>query len=85
MSKLDEIFVGDIDMFSDRGCNNEVSFYLGERLSMSAAYYVKSKATGNVLGGYQCYIYANAVYNKLYGEWVGNGGSYDHSREVLPR
>ena len=85
MSKLDEIFVGDIDMFSDRGCNNEVSFYLGARLSMNAAYYVKSNATGNVLGGYQCYIYANAVYNKLYGEWVGNGGSYDHSREVLPR
>lgn len=81
--KLDAIFSGDIDIYSNSGCTSEVSMPLGHRMSMSTQYYVKSKTTGNNTSGWQCYIYANAVYNKLFNEWIGHGGAFSHSKTVI--
>ncbi len=83
-SMLNKIFNGDIDMYTNSGCTSEVGFALGKSLNNSTTYYVKSKTTGNVISGKQCYIYANAVYNKLFNEWVGgNASSFAHSKKVI--
>ena len=82
-TELDAVFAGDIDIYTDSNCSNEVKMPVGSRMSMSTQYYVKSKTTGNNASGWQCYIYANAVYNKLFKEWVGHGGSFAHSRNVV--
>lgn len=80
---LNKIFSGDIDIYSNSGCSTEVSMPIGSNMSNSTQYYVKSKTTGNVVSGWQCYIYANAVYNKLFNEWVGHGDSFSHSKKVI--
>ena len=80
---LNGVFSGDIDIYSNSSCTNEVSMPIGTNMSNSTQYYVKSKTTGNNVSGWQCYIYANAVYNKLFNEWVGHGNSMSHSEVVL--
>ncbi len=88
---LNEVFAGDVDAFSDSKCTNEIKMPIGGKFSTTAgdpiqkdvSYYIKSKTTGTVISGKQCYIYANAVYNKLYHEWVGNGASLSHSYKVF--
>ncbi len=70
---LDKVFAGDIDIFSDSACKNEQSMPVGFVMSTSTTYYVKSKITGTLCSGKQCYIYANAVYNKLFRDWPGHG------------
>ena len=80
---LNSVFNGDIDIYSNSGCSNETSMVLGSSMSTSTKYYVKSKTTGNVINGKQCYIYANAVYNKLFNEWVGHGTSFSQSQVVI--
>ena len=77
------IFKGDIDIHSDSSCKNEVSMPVGYRMNVNKYYYVKSKKSGNNCTGMQCYIYANAVYNKLFGEWVRHGDILSHSEVVL--
>ena len=77
------IFKGDIDIHSDSSCKNEVSMPVGYRMNVNNYYYVKSKKSGNNCIGMQCYIYANAVYNKLFGEWVRHGDILSHSEVVL--
>lgn len=80
---LDNIFLGDIDIYSNSSCTSEVYMPIGKAMSMDTQYWVKSKTTGNKTTGWQCYIYANAVYNKLFNEWVGHGGSFSHSETVI--
>lgn len=80
---LDEVFAGDIDVFSDSACTKEVSMPVGSSMSNSTQYYVKSQTTGNNVSGWQCYIYGNAVYNKLFREWVGHANGFAHSRVVI--
>ena len=82
-SELDKVFAGDIDVYSDSKCTKEVSMPIGTNMSNSTQYYVKSKVTGKNVSGWQCYIYANAVYNKLFNEWVGHGTSFSHSAVVI--
>lgn len=81
--RLDQVFSGDIDLFTDTGCTTEVSMPLGARVVGSTQYYIKSKATGSLHSGWQCYIYANAAYNQLFGEWVGKANGFSHSRVVI--
>lgn len=81
---LNKVFAGDIDIFSDSGYKNEVFMELGYNMSMTTQYYVKSKTSNNTVSGWQCYIYANAVYNKLFGEWVKHAKSFAHSTVVIP-
>lgn len=80
---LDGVFSGDVDVYSNSGCTKEVSMPIGTNMSNDTKYYVKSKTTGNNVSGWQCYIYANAVYNKLFNEWVGHGTSFSHSEVVV--
>lgn len=81
---LNEVFAGDIDVYSDNRHTKEVSMPVGISMSKSTQYYIKSKTTGNGISGWQCYIYANAVYNKLFREWVGHAKAFSHSRVVIP-
>ena len=84
-TKLTQIFNGDIDIYSNSACTTEVSMPINTSMNNSTTYYVKSNTTGNTCPGKQCYIYANAVYNKLYNEWVGNGASFAHSVNVITK
>lgn len=80
---LDRVFGGDIDIYSNSSYTNEVSMPLGHVMDNDTQYYVQSKTSGNGISGWQCYIYANAVYNKLFNEWVGHGSSFAHSKVVI--
>ncbi len=80
-TRLDEVFSGDIDIFTYSG--TEVSMPVGTNMNNSVKYWVWSNASGNPTSGWQCYIYANAVYNKLFNEWVGHGNSFAHSEAVI--
>ena len=82
---LDEVFAGDIDMFRDAACTNERITPLGSTcMTGSNLYWVQNPDTEVTISGWQCYIYANAVYNKLFGEWIRHGDEeYAHSEVVL--
>lgn len=81
---LEEVFAGDIDIYSDGQYTQEVAMPVGMSMSNSTLYYVKSQTTGNPVSGWQCYIYGNAVYNKLFREWVGHADGFAHSRLAIP-
>ncbi len=79
---LTAIFKGDIDLYSTQACTKEITLPLGSSLS-SSSYFVKNKTTGTVLQGWQCYIYGNAVYNRLFNEVVQNGSALVNSKIVI--
>lgn len=82
--KLNQVFNGDIGLYSNSACTNSVSAPLGSRkMTGSNQYWIKSNTTGNKNSGWQCYIYADAVYNTLFNEWVGKGSSLSHSHKVM--
>lgn len=71
---LDDIFAGDIDLYRNYSCTKEKEAPLGSsHLTDKNQYYIKCPETGGVISGWQCYIYANAVYNKLFGEYARHG------------
>ena len=80
---LDEVFAGDIDIYSDAAYTAEVSMPVGISMSNSTQYYVQSQVSGKPVSGWQCYIYGNAVYNKLFREWVGHANGFAHSQVVI--
>ena len=80
---LTGVFSGDIDIYSNGGCTSEVSMPIGWSLNKKTTYYLKDKTTGDSIGGRQCYIYANAVYNKLVKELAGHADDLKHSKVVL--
>ena len=83
-NKLNQVFKGDIGLYSNSACTNSVSAPLGSRkMTGSNQYWIKSNTTGNKNSGWQCYIYADAVYNTLFNEWVGKGTSLSHSHKVM--
>lgn len=67
--KLDAIFSGSVKLFS----NTSATFPLGKSLNNSKVYQI-----AGVISGYQCYIYAQAVYYYLFGDipYTGNGLVY---------
>ena len=77
-SKLDNIFQGNVALFS----NYSEKFALGQSLNVDRQYSVAGK-----ISGYQCYIYANAVYYYLFGDipYHGSGisGYWSNSKTVL--
>lgn len=81
---LDEIFAGDIGIYSDTQLTQTVTMPVGTFMDNDMLYYVKSQTTGNSVAGWQCYIYGNAVYNKLFREWVGHANGFSHSQVVIP-
>ncbi len=80
---LDGVFAGDIDLYYDTACTNEVYFPLGSRLDNSHMYSMYSSAIGTTAHGWQCWAYANAVYNKLFGAWVGDGAAVWYSENRI--
>ncbi len=82
---LDEIFAGDVDLFRDAACTKEMLAPLGSSyMTGSRLCCVENTLTEKVTMGWQCYIYANAVYNKLFGETIGHGDeSYIRSETVI--
>ena len=80
---LSGVFSGDIDIYSNGGCTSEVSMPLGLSMNKKTTYYVKDKTDSESIGGRQCYIYANAVYNKLFNEYVGHADGLKHSRVAV--
>ena len=76
-SKLDEIFNGTAKLFS----NSDSSYPLGSSLEMKTKYEV-----ANRVSGWQCYIYANAVYYYLFGDIPFHGdGEYCNNSETVLR
>lgn len=82
-AKLNEIFAGDIDIYTDKGYTKEASLPVGSRVNASIQYYITNSKKNTHLSGWQCYIYANAVYNKLFGEWVGHADEKKNYQVVL--
>ena len=75
--KLDAIFNGTYPIFS----NDSKTFPVGSKLNNEKVYKVNGKSGWT---GKQCYIYANAVYFHLTGDFVGNGSrSYKNSKVVI--
>lgn len=72
---LNAVFAGDIDLFTEKSLSNEVSLPLGARISMSKQYYIHSSSRNVTTSGWTCYIYGNAAFNKLFGEFVWNAGA----------
>ncbi len=72
---LDDLFAGDIDLYSDSARKKEVSMPLGYRISMNKQYYMYSTSKNTQTSGWTCYIYSNGAFNKLFGEYVHNGAS----------
>lgn len=80
---LNEIFAGDIDLYVNAACTREKNAPLGSSpMTGGAMYWVESPVTGGTISGWQCYIYANAVYNKLFGEWIRHGDE-DYARSEV--
>ncbi len=77
-SKLDNIFQGNVALFS----NYSDKYALGQSMNINRQYSVAGK-----ISGYQCYIYANAVYYYLFGDipYHGSGisGYWKDSKTVL--
>lgn len=82
---LDEVFAGDIDMYRDASCTKERIVPLGGTcMTESNLFWIQNVQTEETVAGWQCYIYANAVYNKLFGEWIKHGDeAYAYSEIVL--
>lgn len=70
---LDDLFAGDIDLYSDSARKKEVSMPLGFRLSMTNKYYMYSTSKNTSTYGWTCFIYSNGAFNKLFGEYVHRG------------
>lgn len=82
--KLTQVFNGNIGLYSNSNCTSQTKAPLGcSKLTGSNRFYIKNNTTGSKTFGWQCYIYANAVYNTLYNEWAGNGTSLKHSKVVI--
>ena len=73
--KLDSIFGGSVGLYSGSSCEeqNGVCAPLGcTDLNRGHCYYVWSEDSGYSISGYQCFIYANAVYNHLFADVPDN-------------
>ena len=82
--KLTQVFNGNIGLYSSSSCSSQTKAPLGcSKMTGSNKFYIKNNTTGSKTFGWQCYIYANAVYNTLYNEWAGNGSSFKHSKVVI--
>lgn len=83
-SKLNSVFAGDVGLYTSSTCKTAVNAKLGSSvMTGSRLCYIKNKTTGTTTSGWQCFIYANAVYNTLYNEYVGRASALSNSKVVL--
>lgn len=73
-NKLNNVMSGNVKLFS----NDNGTFAVGTSLNNSKTYYVNKKWSGK-----QCYIYAQAVYWYLTGDYVGHGSVGSHSKKCI--
>lgn len=82
--KLDKIFTGKAGLSTNAAGTKGVSAPIGCcKLTGNRGYFVKSGSTGEAMYGWQCYIYANAVYNTLFGEYIKHGHSLLYSKKII--
>ena len=81
--KLDSIFNGNCSLYLYNSTAKQ-NFPLNTRLNNSQRYDVKDSGSGIVkASGWQCFVYAQGVYNYLWGEVPGHGtGGYKYSKVV---
>lgn len=72
--KIANVANGGVKLFS----NDNGTFAVGTSLNNSKTYYVNGKWSGK-----QCYIYAQAVYWYLTGDYVGHGSVGSHSKKCI--
>ena len=72
--KIANVANGGVKLFS----NDNGTFAVGTSLNNSKTYYVNGKWSGK-----QCYIYAQAVYYYLTGDYVGHGSVGSHSKKCI--
>ena len=72
--KIANVVNGGVKLFS----NDKGTFAVGTSLNNSKTYYVNGKWSGK-----QCYIYAQAVYYYLTGDYVGHGSVGSHSKKCI--
>lgn len=83
-AKLNQVFAGKIGLYTSSSYSKSVTAPIGcSKMNKKSLYYIKGNSTGAGNNGRQCYIYANAVYNTLYNEWVGRGTSLKNSKIVI--
>lgn len=70
---LDDVFAGDVDLFTSSSFTKEVSLPLGSRMSMNNAYHMRSVTRNVKTYGWTCFIYSNGAFNRLFGEYVHRG------------
>lgn len=81
--KLNDVFKGKIGLYSG---GREVKAPVGSsKMTEYNMFSVKDETTGDITAGWQCYIYANAVYNTLFNECVGHGEGLSHSKKVISK
>ena len=81
--ELDGIFEGKIGLYEDIDCTKEVFAPKGTRtVYPGKTYYIKEQSSGRVFSGTTCYIYANAVYNALFGDVPYHGESDTWQRSM---
>ena len=64
-AKLDQVFSGDIKLYSDSRCTKKINAPVGSKQASSITAYVGSKDRA-LNSGNTCWIYANAVYYTLF-------------------
>ena len=83
-AKLNTVFAGDIGLYTSGSLKSTANAKLGSSvMTGSKLYYIKNKTSGVTTSGWQCFIYANAVYNTLYNEYVGRASALSNSKVVL--
>ncbi len=80
-TKLKKVFSGQVGLYEDKQFTKGVSLPLGTSMSITQQFYVPNAKSMTI--GKQCFIYANAVYNDLFGETVGRGENLRYSQVVL--
>ncbi len=74
--ELGGIFEGRIGLYDDIDCTVEVLAPKDTRtVYPGKTYYIREKSSGRVFSGTTCYIYANAVFNALFGDVPYHGAS----------
>lgn len=81
--QLNDVFKGKIGLYS--GGSGVLAPVGSSKMTDNNMFSIKNKTTGEVKAGWQCYIYANAVYNTLFGECVMHGDNLSHSKKVMSK
>lgn len=82
--KLDSIFDGNANIYSDSRCTNLVNTKIGSYSvpDNGVTKYVGPYGDAAINSGTSCWIYANGVYYTLFGECTGNGDAGNHSQKL---